>query len=189
MKQLTTVQLKNKILSLEIKDFGDSPVDTEELLQVDMNNPIADIATFPVLFNRIGNIKAEIDDYLREVQLDFEIFEAQKREELRKSLVTQIDDNKGKGGLKTVYPTIGEVDDALTRSPEYKVKKIQLNKVKKEADIVDALYWAAKSKDKKLDAISAKLKPEDFEKEILEGTINSVLIRVHKNPIANGRNS
>lgn len=187
MKQLTTVQLKNKILIFEIKDFEDSPIDTEWLLQVDKNSPIGDICTFPVLFNRIGNIKAEIDDYLREVQLDFEIFQAQKREEFRKSLVTQIDDGKGKGGKKTVYPTIAEVDDALIRSPEYKVKKIQLNKVKKEVDIIDALYWAAKSKDKKLDAISAKLKPEDFEKEILEGTINSVLIRVYKNPVAGGR--
>jgi hypothetical protein len=96
-------------------------------------------------------------------------------------LVTEVDDGKGKGGHKLKYPTKDEVDDALIRDKRYKVKRDNLNRVLKEADIIDSLYWSAKSKDKKLDTMSAKLKPEDFEKEILEGTINSVLIRSHKN--------
>lgn len=178
-QETTYLHLKGKTISFLVKDFGDSAIDTEELLQVDINNVIGDIITFPVLFNRIGIIKAEIDNLLREIQLDFDVFQAQKRQELRKSLVHQMEDGKGKP--KTKYPTIDEVEDALMRSPEYKVKRTALNAVKKEVDIIDALYWSAKSKDKKLDAISAKIKPEEFEKEIIEGTINSVLIRTHKN--------
>jgi hypothetical protein len=181
MTNVTTIQLKNKTLSLEVKDFGEGSIDTEELLQVDSWNLVADIVTFPVLFNRIGNIKAEIDDLVRETKLDMDIFEAQLRQEYRKSLVTEVDDGKGKGGHKLKYPTKDEVDDALIRDKRYKVKRDNLNRVLKEADIIDSLYWSAKSKDKKLDTMSAKLKPEDFEKEILEGTINSVLIRSHKN--------
>jgi hypothetical protein len=181
MQEQVVLNLKTKTVVLLVKDFGDSPVDTEELLQVDMNNILADIVTFPVLFNRISVIKAEVEDLLRERQLDFDIFVAQVRDEYRKSLVHDIDDGKGKGGLKKKYPTVDEVDDALTRDPRYKVKRTALNAVKKEVDIVDALYWSAKSKDKKLEAISAKIKPEEFESEILEGMINSVLIKVHKN--------
>lgn len=181
MKEMTTIHLKNgKVLSLVIKDFGDGGVDTEELLQVDTNNIFADICTFPVLFNRISNIKAEIEDLLRETQLDFDIFEAQLKEEYRKKLVREEDDGKGKNGTKIKYPTIGEVDDAVIRDSRYKVKKTDLNRVKKECDIIDGLYWAAKSKDQKLNAISVKMAPEDFSKDILEDTINGVLIRQHK---------
>jgi len=181
MKNITTIHLKdNRVLSLEVKDFGEDNINTEELLQVDSNNLMGDIITFPVLFNRISNIKAEIEDLLRETQLDFDIFTAQKREEYRKSLVREEDDGKGKGGTKLKHPTLGEVEDAVTRDPKYKVMKVALNKVKKEVDIVDGLYWAAKSKDQKLNAISVKMAPEEFSKEILEDTINGVLIRQHK---------
>lgn len=181
------IHFKDKEVVLQVKDFGNSPIDTEELLQVDTVSPFSDIVTFPVLFNRISVLKAEIEDLLREAQLDFDIFEAQMREEFRKSLVKEIDDGKGKGGLKKSYPTVGEVDDAVTRSPKYKVKRTELNRIKKEVDYIDALYWSAKSKDKKLDAISAKLKPEEFENQILEGEINSVLIRVHNSPTRSHR--
>lgn len=176
-QQLTNIHLRNKTVSLLIKDFGDAPVDTEELLQVDMNNLIGDIITFPVLFNRISTIKAEMEDLLRETQLDFDIFEAQLRNEYRKSLIVETVTIKGS---KLEYPTEQEIKDAVSVDNRFKLRKMRLNNVKKEVDIVDGLYWSAKSKDKKLEVISAKIKPEDFEKEILEGTINSVMIRTYK---------
>lgn len=181
MKEISIIHLKNKSIKLEIQDFVDSSIDTEELLQVDLNNIIMDICTFPVIFNRIANIKAQIEDLLRETQLDFDFFEAQLRDEKRKSLTREVDDNRGKGGMKIKYPTIDEVADAVILDPRYKSKRTELNQVKKGNDVADALYWAAKSKDQKLNAISAKIQPEDFEKGILDGTVNSVLIRSYKN--------
>jgi hypothetical protein len=70
---------------------------------------------------------------------------------------------------------------AIRRDPGYKAKKMEEFKVKRMADTIDGLYWSAKSKDKKLDNISTKIKPEEFEKEILEGEINSVIIKSMKN--------
>jgi len=172
----TIIELGKKILTLEIKDFGSSEIAIEDLLQIDMNAPMYDIITFPVIFNRIANIKAEIDDLLRKVQLDFTIFEAQLYEKHKKLLI-------GLGEKATE----NSIDMAVTRDPQYKIKKENVFKVQKQADIVDGLYWSAKSKDQKLNAISAKLKPEEFEKEILEGTINSVLIKSSKNLFSNKR--
>lgn len=166
----TVIELGKKILTLEIKDFGSSDIDIEQLLQIDINNPIADIVTFPVIFNRIANFKAEVDDLLRRVQFDFTIFEAQLYEKHKKLLI-------GLGEKATE----NAIDMAITRDPQYKIKKENVFKVQKEADIIDGLYWSAKSKDQKLNAISAKLKPEEFEKEILEGMINSVMIKSSKN--------
>ncbi len=170
MTEKVIIELKNKVLSLEIKDFGDSAINLEDLLQVDMNAIIADICTFPVIFNRIGNLKAEIDEFLRETQLDFSIFEAQLFEKHKKKLLG----NSEKA-------TEAAIDSSVKQDPEYKTKKLNVFKVQKQAEILDSFYWSAKSKDKKLDAISAKIQPEEFEKEVLEGTINSVVIRVHKN--------
>ena len=53
----TIIKLGKKTLTLEIRDFGSSEIDIEDLLQVDMNNILADIITFPVIFNRLSNIK------------------------------------------------------------------------------------------------------------------------------------
>lgn len=157
----TIIHLKTKSLVLVIKDFGSSDINVEDLLQIHTFNLIADIITFPVLFNRIGNIKAEIDNLLRETQFDFKIFEAQKYEEHKKKLI----------GIGEKATETG-IDMAIKRDPAYKVKMFEVFSVQRQAEIVDALYWSAKSKDKKLEVMSAKLKPEEFEKEILEMAVN-----------------
>lgn len=170
------IELKNRILVLKIKDFSNKSIDTEDLLQVHYSAIIGDIITFPVIFNRIANLKAEIDSFLREVQLDFKIFEAQKYEEHKKKIA-------GDGGKATE----SAIEAAIVRDPKYKVKKYDLFKVQKNADIIDGLYWSAKSKGKMLEAISMKIKPEEFEHEILEGSINDVVIKAHKNLFPNKR--
>lgn len=172
----TVLTIGKKVLTLEIKDFGSSEIDVEDLLQIQINSILEDIITFPVIFNRIANIKAEADDLLRDVQLDCKIFEAQLFQEYKKKLL-------GSGEKATE----AAIDAGVTMDPRYKVKKQSVFRVQKQADILDALYWSAKSKDQKLNAISAKLKPEEFEKEILEETINSVLIRTSKNLFQNKR--
>lgn len=173
-KEKIVIQLKNKNLVLQVLNFGDLGIDAEELLQVDINEPVMDLITFPVIFNRIGNIKAEIDNLLREVQFDMAAFEAELYEKHRNRLL--------KDGEKA---TENAIDMAIKRDPQYKIKKMHVFEVQKQAQIVDSLYWAAKSKDSKLDAISAKLKPEEFETDIVEGVINSVMIRSHKTNFPN----
>lgn len=172
----TTIHLKTKVLTLEIKDFGSSDIDVEDLLVIDYNNIICDILTFPVIFNRISNIKSEIDALLREVQLDFSIFEAQLYQDHKKKFI--------RDGEKV---TESALEASIKLDPKYKVKKYEVFQVQKQADIIDGLYWSAKSKDKKLDNISAKIQPDEFEKDILEATINSVQIRAHKNYFENKR--
>jgi trehalose/maltose hydrolase-like predicted phosphorylase len=170
------IQLPSKVISLHIKDFSDCNIDTEELLQIQYYNVWGEIITWAVVFNRISNIKAEMDNYLRESEFDFKAFEAQLYTEHRKSLL-------GHGEKATE----AAIDMAIKRDPKYKVKKFELLNIQKQADIVDGLYWSAKSKGRMLEAISAKIKPEEFEKEILEGTVNDVLVKVHKNNFANKR--
>ncbi len=172
----TVVQLGKKTLILEIRDFGSSEINVEDLLQIDMNNILLDLITFPVIFNRIANIKADIDALLREAKLDLTLFEAQQYETKKAALIKSAE-----------KATEGAIDNAIKRDPQYKIKSLSVINVQKNADIIDGLYWSAKSKDQKLNAISAKIKPEEFEGEILEGTINSVLIKSQKTNFPTGR--
>lgn len=177
-KEKIVFNLPNKTVTFSTKDFGDTEIDLEDLLQVQINNIIIDIITFPVIFNRIGLIKSQMDDLLRSTQLDFDLFCAEQRREARKEFTIE-QDSKGKDKRK--YLTEQGIDDFVMLSPKYKVKRQGINKVKFQADEIDALYWSGKSKDQKLNAISAKMKPEEFEHEIIEGTFNDVAIKVYKN--------
>ncbi len=168
------INLGDKTLTFNIKDFGSGAIDVEDLLQVDTNAVVADMATFPVIFNRLARFKAEVDSLLAEVKLDCSIFEASLFKKHKKAILAIGD-----------KATEAAIDAEVKLDPEYKIKKKQVIDVQHQADIIDGLYWSAKSKDKKLDAISAKIKPEEFEGEILEGTINSVAIRVYKNQFEN----
>lgn len=190
MTEKITLNIGAKTIVFEIRDFGDSAVDIEELLQVDLNNVVADIASFAVLFNRIGMIKAEMDNFLRETQLDFDMFMAEQRKKARGSFIMDVD---SKGNEKKKFLTEQGIDDEVLLSPSYKVKRQNLNKVKYQVDVIDALYWSAKSKDTKLNAISAKMKPEEFENEILEGKVNEMVsIKIYgsnfKERVASKRN-
>lgn len=168
-------------------DFADNEIDTEDLLQVDYNNIIGDIITFPVIFNRISLIKAEIEDMADRVKMELDVLEAQKYEHHRKRLTYEKEivtaSGKSTGVYKSVEPTDGIITAHVTKDLEVREKRSLYYDVRKQVKILDGLYWSAKSKDKKLDSISAKMTPEDFETKMLEGMVNSVMIRAHKNVI------
>jgi hypothetical protein len=157
----------------------DTDLDTDQLINIQYHNIIGEILTFATVFNRIGNLKAEIENVVAEYKLDCKIFEAHMQEKKRKELTCEVKDSKG--NPKIDKPTKDEVENAVLISPEYKIKHKHLLMLEKQAKIIDSLYWSAKDKSGKLDAISAKLKPEEFEQEILESTLNGIQILVkHK---------
>lgn len=175
--EVTIISYGEKTISLRIKPF-DTDINTEELLQVDMNNIIGDIITFPVIFNRIALMKADFEEHLATAKLDMEIFEAQVREEKRKALTFTESDSKGKE--KVSRPTIPEIDAAVITDPRYRVKKKEVFRIERDLQYITSLYWSAKSKDTKLDRISEKVVPAEFEREIMDGEINGVMIKSKK---------
>lgn len=179
-KERIAIELPNKMVVLSLTNF-DTDIDTDQIINIHHHNIIGEILTFPVIMNRIGNLKAEMENQLSEEKMDFEIFQANQEEKMRKQLTTS--DTDTKGNVKVSKPTKDEVENAVLISPEYKVKKRHLFKVQKNLAYVESLYWAAKDKSSKLDVFSAKLKPEEFEKDILEGTLNGVEILVKRKSI------
>jgi hypothetical protein len=174
------IELQTKMVTLKLTQF-DTDIDADELTNIQYYNIIGEILTFPVIMNRIGNLKADIEQVVAEAKLDFQIFEANEQEKQRKALTFATEGSKGE--TKTNKPTKDEVENAVLISREYRVKKTNLFKIQRNLAYVESLYWAAKDKSDKLNYFSSKLKPEEFEKEILEGTINGVMILVNKKSI------
>jgi len=168
--EVVTVELSDKIVRLVLQPF-DTDVDIEELLEIQPHNMYGELVTISRLLNKVGNLKAEIGEILREANLDFDIFYAQTHEEKRKELTFT------KADGKVSSPTVAEVDSAIIRTPGYKAKKLQIFKLQKNAEYIDSLYESVKNKSFVVMKLSDKWKPEDFEKEIVEGSVNGVIIK------------
>lgn len=168
------IELKTKMAVLILQPF-DGDIDTEHLLQIDYFNLLGEILTFPVIYNRIAVMKAEMANILAHAKIDLEIFEANLYKEKKTKLEALTTSSRG--------PSIKDVETEIAIDPRYKVKKGALADLQRNFDYLDALYWAAQSKDTKLRTLSERIKPEEFEKDILEGSINGVMIKTTRKSI------
>lgn len=176
--ELIKITFKNKIIAFKMSLF-DTDVDVEDVLKIDSFNILGEILTFPVIMNRLGNLVAEMDELLAEAKLELEIKAAELGEFYRKKLVKKTTDSAGKE--KITLPTIAEIDNAILLDVFYQNARKKSIRLQKEKQNIDSFYWAALDKSKKLDVLSSKLKPEEFEKEIIEDTINGILIKSFNN--------
>lgn len=165
------IELKNKMVVLRTLPF-DTDIDVDEILKIDYHNLVGEILTFPVLLNRIANLKAEMQNIVNESEVDVRVFEAQLTEEKRKDIT-----NKGGKG------TIAEIEAAVRLDSRYRIKKNDFYAKQKNLDYLDSLYWAAQSKMNLLNKISDKIRPEEFEQELLEDVVNGVFIKATKKAI------
>lgn len=165
------IELRDKMVVLKALPF-DTDIDIDEILKIDHHNYLGEILTFPVLLNRIANLKAEQQNIVSEAKNDVEIFEAQLTEEKRKSITAV----GGKG-------TVSEVEAAMKTDARYRIKKNDFFAKQKNLDYLDSLYWAAQSKMNLLNKISDKIRPEEFSNELLTDVVNGVMIKASKKAI------
>ncbi len=174
MEKTIKIPLEDKIVTLTVDD-GDGHLDTEDILRIDYSNIIGEMLTFPVIVNRIGILKSQMEASLREKKFEVDIYKANLAENLRKSLSKK---DIGAGGLtKIKAPVKDSVDNAVTLDVGYQAKMRELFRVERNSQYVESLYWAVKSKDDKLRAIGGHIVPKEFEKEIVDGVINGIKIK------------
>lgn len=164
------IELRDKMVVLRTLPF-DTDIDVDEILKIDHHNYLGELLTFPVLLNRIANLKAEQQNIVNEAKNDVEIFEAQLTEEYQKKLSA------------TGKATIKDVEAAVKVDSRYRIKKNAYFGKVKNLDYLDALYWAAQSKMNLLNKISDKIRPEEFSNELLTDTVNGVMIKASRKAI------
>lgn len=163
---------KDKIAVLKIQAF-DSELDIESILRIDYHNILGEILTFPVVFNRIANFKAEMENIVNKAKFNLEVLEAKLTEEKTKELSSKSEKR----------PTVKDVDSAVKLDERFKIATNEFFKLQKDLAYLESLYWSAQSKDSKLNRLSEKLRPEEFEKELIDDTINGVMIKMSKKVI------
>jgi len=168
-KDKSIVELNGKVYAFFHEPFNAS-VDMDNLTMIHYYNIVGEIITIANLMNRVGNIKAEADNEVRVVKMTHRILEAKKSEYYRKTLTVD-------SGGKSKAPTVSAIEDAVVQNQEVRESQLNLFRVMKQAEVMDSLYWACKSKEMKLNQLSQNMAPSDFEKDILEESINGVIIK------------
>jgi hypothetical protein len=162
------LHLKDKILVLKSEGF-DEEVDIDQLTKIDYSNLYGEQVTSAVLLNKVGILRAEAENIYEHKKIEFSIFESELARSKRQDAAAN--DKK---------LTEKALEQAIILDPAWRIQKRNLINSKRDLDFVESLYWSVQSKDRKLNAMMKGITPEEFENEIIEGVINTVLIKKHK---------
>ena len=173
------ISFKDKIISLNFEEFDDE-IDVDELCKIDYSNLHAEFVTIAALMNKVGIWKAESENDHAEARLARDIYAAETGERLRKSLKSETTDYKGNPKIK--WATKDEIEDAVLLDKVVQNHYKKVIRLQKEANYMDSLYWAIKSKEMKLNKLieGMNITPADFERELVEGKWNGIMIKAHK---------
>jgi hypothetical protein len=171
MQESIKVHLDKNVIILKFQEF-DGDISMDEITQINSSNLYGEMVTISSLLNRVGLLKAAIENNYAEKDLDFKIYESNSRKEIRSNLIAN--------GEK--YTEKSLEDDVITH-PTFKDKKLKLYRLKRDVESITSLFWAVKDKAAKLDNLKGNLTPTDFENGILEGVVNTIMIKKVKKTI------
>lgn len=165
-ENLIKIPIGDKMVVLKYLDF-DSDIDLDLITQIDYSNLYGEIVTISALLNRIGILRADVENIYNEFKLELSIFESQKRKDIVREALA--------AGLKK--PSEASLDDDLNTHAQVIAMRKRLNELQKNFNYVDAVYWAVQSKDKKLSVLMKSVTPEEFADGIVEGIVNTFYIK------------
>lgn len=156
-KKITIPISAEHTLLLKIAIFDDEEeVDLDRLLRVDLTNIPMEIATFSSVLAKISALLADVNYNVSIAKLDIETLESQLAEKYRSEYFEA--EGKQLSNEKT--------SESIARNPKYLLKKrIYFQKVK-EQEYLNGVYWAAKSKDDKINKLSNSMQAEEAQESI-----------------------
>jgi hypothetical protein len=163
---IVVVNYGGNLIKLSFEKISDE-VDINSLMKLDLNNLIGEIITAPVITNKWGNILAQTQKEFSKKKLDFEIWCAKTKSEIRDSSTA----------VKKM--TIDEVETSLLLNDEYLKKKTQLIEAESAVDIVNSIFWSLKDKSNKLDKLSLTITKDDIH-NMKTSVVNGVKIVIKK---------
>ena len=162
------IHLGDKPVQLFTNDFDDN-VDTDELTSINHSNLYGEAVTVPALMNKVGLLKAEAEKVHSIKRLELEVFEAELRQSIRKD-ATAKGDKLTEAGL----------NELVSKDGGYQIKKKNVITAQYNLSIIESIFWAVKSKDSKLNNLIKGVTPEELFDELVEGTVNNIVIKKRK---------
>lgn len=173
----TVIHIDNQPLELIMADF-DSEINVDEITSIDYSNLFGEAVTISTLLNRIGILKARAEAIYAEKKLEFDIYEATQRKRLRREAA--MNSNYFKVDDQQIKLTENSLEEAIIIDEGWQVNKKNVIKAQETLNKVDSIYWAISSKSKKLEVMLKPITPEEFYNELMEGTVNGILIKKRK---------
>ena len=164
----TILHLGDNPISLTFKGF-DEEVDVDNLLRIDYSNIYGEATTVSALMNQMGMLKAQCEYSYSKKKLECDVYESERRKTIRGEFTNN--------GQKL---TEKQLDEEIILDKPYQIKKKSVFESKKDLDICDSLFWAVSSKDKKLNNLVRGVTPQELFDELIEGTVNNIVIKKHK---------
>jgi hypothetical protein len=178
-KETILIKLEEgKLVTLTYDPF-DTDLDMDILTSIDYSNLFAEMVTISTLLNKIGLLKADVEAIVKDHDFELAILKAERMEYYRKELTREQPYIRGTGS-KTIEPGSTETENAVFQDQTYKIKRKENIRLHKDKEYIESFYWSVKSKDEKLNALMKGVTPIEFQNGILEGTINTIMIKKHK---------
>lgn len=173
------VHLGEKAIVLVSKDLDTEELDMDSLTYIDSTNILGEIVTCSVLLNKVGLLRAEASRILELKKLDCKTYKSKLKRQLRREALL----NGGKvkvedeGIIKLTEATVDVIVDADLK---LQAMEKELIESQKDFEYIESLFWSIQSKDKKLTGMTPKVTPEEFFDELIEGRINTFVIKKEK---------
>ncbi len=171
------VHVGDEPLILLSENFSEE-IDIDGLTKIDYTNLLGESVTISALLNKIGILRAEGEKQLSDAKLDCDIYEAN----IRKKWRNEASRNNGKFILDGEEIKLSEkaLDEAVLLDVTYQKKKREIIEAQKDFNILDSWMWAITDKSKKLANLLKPVVPEEFMEELIEGKVNSFIIKKPK---------
>ncbi len=160
----------------------DEEIDIDKILRVDHNHLLAETLTFSVILNKLGSLLAQANSDLREAKLDLEIWYSRTKAEIRESW----DNDETRKLVRGYKYTIDQVTDHVEGLGGYKARKKKIIGLEKQQEYINSIYWAAKSKDDKLDKLSSVIGLGDGDTSEVDGRVFNGIKMMIKKPLIKG---
>lgn len=176
----------NRIITIDLKDgnvlkiktsFFEDEIDLDELLSIKTTYIEAELVTFAVVLNKLGLLLADANNQYNLAKLNLEIYEAKKKEKIRNGSDVDYEDDEetGKSKLKKLKkPSLDEVEVMVSLDPVYQNYKRTMYAKLKNMEYMNSIYWAAKTKDDKLNRLMGDLKSGDVYEALAVSKLKSI---------------
>ena len=159
------IHLGQNPVTLNFKDF-EGEVDCDQLTSIDHSNLYGEAVTISALLNHVGMLKAEAEKVFSIKKLECDTFEAELRQRIRRESTETAQKITEKG-----------IEEVVDTDPGFKTKKKNVITAQYNLAIIDSLFWSVKSKDQKLNNLIKGVTPEELYNELIDGTINNIVIK------------
>lgn len=160
-QDIELIEIGGKTYRVKI-DPLDINIDPRAIVSIDHSNIMGEILFAGTMHNQIGNLKAEMDNAVKNLKLDLDVFESSLQEKYKNELV-------GKG-IKT---TVSAIEGMVIQDPELIAKKRNFFQKEKQQQIIHNMYWGLSNKNQLLSKLSEKLQPEEFTADVLQKSFHN----------------